>query len=78
MAIAVVTPSLDTIYRSANVGQTWSTVGIQGTSGGAMLSSLQFMSPATGCLVTGNPGSGSHGQLLLTRDAGQTWYPVRF
>ena len=43
-----------------------------------MLNSLQFMSPVTGFLVTGNPGSGSHGQLLLTMDAGRTWYPVRF
>jgi photosystem II stability/assembly factor-like uncharacterized protein len=74
IAIAVVTPGLDTIYRSASLGQAWTTFGIQGTGGGAMLSSLQFMSPATGCLVTGNPGSESHGQLLWTRDAGRTWY----
>jgi hypothetical protein len=78
IAIAVVTPGMDTIYRSANLGQTWSTFGIQGTGGGAMLSTLQFTSPTTGWLVTGNPGSGSHGQLLWTRDAGRTWSPVRF
>jgi photosystem II stability/assembly factor-like uncharacterized protein len=78
ITIAVITPGLDTIYRSANLGQSWSTFGIQGSSGGATLSSLQFMSPTTGCLVTGNPGPGSHGQLLLTRDAGRTWYPVKF
>ena len=78
IAIAVVTPGVDAIYRSANLGQTWTTSGIQGTGGGAMLSTLQFMSPTTGYLVTGNPGSGSHSQLLRTRDAGRTWYPVRF
>ena len=78
IAIGVVTPGLDNVYRSASLGQSWTTFGIQGTGGGAMLSSLQFMSPATGCLVTGNPGSGSHGQLLWTRDAGRTWHLVRF
>lgn len=78
ITVAVVTPGLDTIYRSANLGQNWTTFGIQGTNGGATLSSLQFMSPTTGSLVTGNPGPGNHGQLLLTRDAGRTWYPVKF
>jgi len=78
ITIAVVTPGLDTIYRSANLGQTWSTFGIRGTGGGSALTSLQFMSPTTGCLVTGTPGAGSHGQLLWTTDAGLTWYPVRF
>ena len=78
ITIAVVTPGLDNVYRSANLGQAWTTFGIQGTGGGAMLSSLQFVSPTTGYLVTGNPGPGSHGQLLWTRNAGRTWYPVRF
>jgi hypothetical protein len=54
ITVAVVTPGMDIIYRSANLGQTWSTSGIQGTGGGAMLSPLQFMSPTTGFLVTGN------------------------
>jgi len=31
------------------------TFGIQGTGGSAVLSTLQFISPTTGCLVTGNP-----------------------
>jgi len=44
IAIGVVTPGLDNIYR----------------------------------LVTGNPGTGSRGQMFWTTDAGQTWYPVRF
>jgi photosystem II stability/assembly factor-like uncharacterized protein len=77
IAVAVVTPGLDNIYRSANVGQSWTTLGIQGTGGGAMLSSLQFTSPTTGCLVTA-AGPGNHGHLLMTANAGQTWYPVRF
>jgi hypothetical protein len=63
----VVTPGLDNIYRSASAGQTWTTYAIQGTGGGTMLSSLQFMSPATGCLVTGTPGTGSGS---LTGDQG--------
>ena len=78
IAIGVVTPGLDNVYRSASLGQAWTTFGIHGTGGGAMLSSLQFMSPTAGCLVTGNPGTGSHGQLLRTTDAGRTWSPVRF
>ena len=75
IAIGVVTPGLDNIYRSASLGQAWTTFGVQGTGGGAMLSSLQFVSPATGYLVT---GTGSHGQLLRTTDAGRTWSAVRF
>ena len=78
IVIGVVTPGLDNIYRSTSLGRAWTTFAIQGTSGGAMLSSLQFMSPATGCLVTRNPGTGIRGQLLWTADAGRTWYPVRF
>lgn len=78
IAIGVVTPGLDNIYRSASLGQAWTTFGIQGTGGGAMLSSLQFVSPTTGYLVTGTPGTGSHCQLLRTTDAGRTWSAVRF
>ena len=78
LAIGVVTPGLDNIYRSASMGQAWTTFAIPETGGGATLSSLQFMSPVTGCLVTGNPGTGSRGQMLWTTDAGQAWHPVRF
>jgi hypothetical protein len=59
ITIAVVTPGLDTIYSSANLGQSWTTFGIRGTSDGATLSSLQFTSATTGCLVTGNRDSGA-------------------
>jgi hypothetical protein len=48
------------------------------TSGGVMLSSLQFMSPAVGCLVVGHAGAGTGSALLWTMNAGRTWYPVRF
>jgi len=78
LAIGVVTPGLDNIYRSASMGQAWTTFAIPETGGGATLSSLQFMSPVTGCLVTGNPGTGSRGQMRRTTDAGQAWHPVRF
>jgi photosystem II stability/assembly factor-like uncharacterized protein len=78
MTIAVVTPGLDKLYRSANLGQSWTTYSVPGTGGGIMLNSLQFMSPTAGCLVVGNPAFGTPGSLLLTSDAGQSWYPVRF
>jgi hypothetical protein len=70
IASAVVTPGLDTIYRSANPGQSWSTFGIHGPSGGAVLSSLQFMSPNTSCLVTGNPGPGETRPAALDEGGG--------
>jgi hypothetical protein len=76
--IAVVTPGLDRIYRSANLGQSWTTYSVPGTGGGIMLSSLQFMSPTVGCLVVGNAALGTPGWLLWTSNAGLTWYPVRF
>ena len=78
MTIAAVTPGLDKIYRSANLGQSWTTYSVPGTSGGIMLNSLQFMSPTAGCMVVGNPALGAPGSLLLTSNAGQSWYPVRF
>jgi len=78
ISIAVVTPGTDNIYRSANLGQSWTTIAVPGTGGGITLNSLQFMSPTAGCLVVGNPGIGLHSQLLWTTDAGLTWYPVRF
>jgi photosystem II stability/assembly factor-like uncharacterized protein len=78
ITIAVVTPGLDRLYRSANLGQSWTTYSIAGTSGGVALNSLQFMSPTVGCLVVGGPASGTQGSLLWTNNAGRTWYPVRF
>lgn len=78
ITIAVVTPGLDNIYRSANLGQSWTTFGIPGTGGGVMLNSLQFVSPTVGSFVAGNPAFGIPSELLRTADAGWTWYPVTF
>ena len=60
------------------LGQSWITFGIPGTSGGVPLNSLQFMSPAVGSLVVGDPVFGIHSELLWTANAGQTWHPVKF
>jgi hypothetical protein len=78
ISVAVVTPGLDNVYRSATQGKSWSTFRVPGTSGGAMLGSLEFMSPAVGSFVTGNPASTNGSQLLRTTDAGRTWHAVRF
>jgi hypothetical protein len=78
ISVAVVTPGLDNINRLVSLGQAWTTFSVPGTSGGAMLGSLEFMSPAVGCIVTGSPASGSRTQLLRTTDAGRTWHPVTF
>lgn len=78
LLIAVVTPGQDLIYRSANLGRTWTTFGTPGTMGGVPLSSLQFMSPAAACYVWGDPAFGEGGHLMLTANAGQTWYSVKF
>ena len=78
LLIAVVTPGEDLIYRSANLGETWTTFGTPGTQGGMPLSSLEFMSPGAACYVTGNPAFGGGGHLMWTANAGQTWYPVEF
>jgi hypothetical protein len=77
ISIAVVTPGLDNIYRLPKLGQGWTTFGIPGTSGGVSLNSLQFMSPAVGSFVVGDPVFGMPGELLRTTNAGQTWHPVR-
>lgn len=78
ISVAVVTPGLDNVYRSASLGKTWTTYRVPGTSGGTMLNSLEFMSPTAGCFVAGNPASGSPSHLMWTNNAGRTWYAVRF
>jgi hypothetical protein len=78
ISIAVVTPGLDNIYRLRTLGQNWTAFGIPGTSGGFPLNSLQFMTPAVGSIVVGDPVFGIHSELLWTANAGQTWHPVRF
>jgi hypothetical protein len=76
ITIAVVTPGPDFIYRSANLGKTWTTVRVPGTGGGIMLTSLQFMSGTAGCLVLS--GNGVYSALMWTANAGRVWYPVKF
>ncbi len=78
MAIGAVTPGPDLIYRSANLGRTWTTYRVPRTGGGISLGSLEFMSPTAGCFVVGNPAYGIGGQLMWTGNAGRTWFPVRF
>jgi len=73
---AVLTPGTDRIYRSADLGRTWTTFGIPGTGGGTPLTSLEFMSPTVACFVAGMPAI--FGELMWTANAGRTWYPVRF
>ncbi len=73
ISIAVVTPGVNYLYRSADLGQHWTAVALPRTGGGVMVNSLQFMNPTTGCLVIGAPVA----TMLWTRDGGQTWYPVR-
>jgi hypothetical protein len=80
ISIAVVVPdpaSFYRIYRLPGLGHSWTTSVIPGATGGA-LNSLQFMSPAAGSFVMGDPGWGIHGELWRTTDAGQIWHPVRF
>lgn len=76
--IAAVSPGPDLIYRSVNLGQTWTSFAIPGTDGGITLSSLQFISSAAACYVVGNPGPGEPGHLMCTASAGQSWYRVGF
>jgi hypothetical protein len=76
IAIAVLTPGQDRIYRSADLGRTWTTFEVPGTGGGTPLTSLEFMSPTVACFVAGNPSI--LGELMWTTNAGRTWYPVRF
>ena len=74
--IAVITPGLDYVARSADGGKTWTQASISRTDGGAMLNSLHMVSPRDGWLVV-NQLSGQNG-LLRTTDAGRTWIRVAF
>jgi hypothetical protein len=76
LTIAVVTPGLSYLYRSANGGKTWAEIAIPG---GARLNSLSYVSPTVGWAVVGAPlFPGLLHELLRTSDAGRTWYAVRF
>ena len=56
ITIAVVTPGLSYLYRSANGGNTWAEIAVSGTSGGVSLSSLSYVSRTVGWVVVGQPG----------------------
>jgi photosystem II stability/assembly factor-like uncharacterized protein len=77
IAIAVITPGPDFLYRSASGGKAWTEITIPGTSGGVNLNSLSYLSRTAGWVVAGSPGE-TPTQLLRTTDAGRTWHPVRF
>ena len=78
ITIAVVTPGLSYLYRTANGGKTWAEIAVPGTSGGVGLSSLSYVSQAVGWVVVGYPGFPGPRQLLRTLNAGRTWHAVRF
>jgi hypothetical protein len=77
IAIAVITPGPDFLYRSVSGGNAWTEITIPGTSGGVNLNSLSYLSRTAGWVVAGSPGE-TPTQLLRTTDAGRTWHPVRF
>jgi len=78
LLVAVVTPGEDLIYRTANLGRTWTTFGTPGTQGGVQLNSLEFISPVVACYVAGDPEFGEPGELMWTTNAGLSWHKVRF
>jgi hypothetical protein len=77
IAIAVITPGPDFLYRSASGGKAWTEITIPGTSGGVNMNSLSYLSRTAGWVVAGSPGEPPD-QLLRTTDAGRTWHPVTF
>ena len=77
IAIAVITPGPDFLYRSASGGRAWTEITVPGTSGGVNLNSLSYLSRTAGWVVAGSPGQ-TPTRLLRTTDAGRTWHPVRF
>ena len=78
ITIAVVSPGLSFLDRSADGGRTWAEITIPGTEGGVNLSSLSYVSRTAGWVVAGGPTTAGPGQLLLTSDSGRTWHPVTF
>jgi hypothetical protein len=78
ITIAVVTPGLSYLRRSANGGKTWAGIAVSSLTGGASFTSLSYASPAVGWVVISQPGFPGVHQLLRTSDAGRTWHTARF
>jgi hypothetical protein len=78
ITIAAYAPGPDYLYRSGNGGKTWAEIEAPGTDGGLNLSCPTYVSRTVGWVVIGEPGDGSHNQLLRTSDAGVSWHKVSF
>ena len=57
IAIAVVTPGLSYLYRSANDGKTWAEIAVSSLTGKVSFTSMSYVSPTAGWVVIGQPGS---------------------
>ena len=69
ITIAVVTPGLSYLYRSANGGKTWAEIAVSALTGGVSFTSLSYVSPAAGWVVISQPGIPGLHQPLRTSDA---------
>ena len=78
VAIAVVTPGLSYLYRSANDGKTWAEIAVSSLTGGVSFTSLSYVSPAAGWVVISQPGIPGLRQPQRTSDADRTWHADRF
>jgi len=78
ITIAVVTPGLSYLRRSANSGKTWAEITVSGLTGEVSFTSLSYVSPTAGWVVISQPGIPGLHQLLRTPDVGRTWHAARF
>jgi hypothetical protein len=78
ITIAVVTPDLSYLYRSANGGKTRAEIAVSSLTGEVSFTSLSYVSPTAGWVVISQPGIPRLHQLLRTSDAGRTWHGDRF
>jgi len=78
ITIAVVTPGLSYLRRSANCGKTWAEITVSSLTSEVSFTSLSYVSPTAGWVVISPPGIPGLHQLLRTPDAGRTWHAARF
>ena len=78
ITIAVVTPGLSYLYRSANGGKTWAEIAVSSLTGEVSFTSLSYVRPTAGWVVISQLGIPGLRQLLRTLDAGRTWHADRF